>query len=200
MLRVKTLPALLQKAQQYRSAPRRACQCTDELSATPNGGGAAKGFTLWNSNQCSICDRHGLQTLSKISFYRVKTNLSSVTCHDPKLTKPLILLTLWLSQYRKSDSTFSSSESVAARSDCRRLGNTRCFYLNVRPAQAVPKCAPKNLAIDFAVKTFDCLLEQDSGDWSDCQRTGRGSNLDSNLKSAGVQLARVQLLHKREAA
>ena len=120
MLRVKILPARSEKAQQYRSAPRRACQCTDELSATPNGGGAAKGFTLWNSNQCSICDRHGLQTLSKISFYRVKTNLSSVTCHDPKLTKPLILLTLWLSQYRKSDSTFSSSESVAARSDCRK--------------------------------------------------------------------------------
>ena len=34
------------------------------------------------------------------------------------------LLTLELSQYSKSNSTFSSSEPVAARSDCRRLGNS----------------------------------------------------------------------------
>ena len=46
------------------------------------------------------------------------------------------LLTLELSQYRKSGSTFSSSEPVAARSDCRRLGNALCLCSLVRPAQA----------------------------------------------------------------
>ena len=29
-------------------------------------------------------------------------------------------------------------------------------------AQAVPVSGPKSTAIDFAVKTFDCLLEQSS--------------------------------------
>ena len=69
------------------------------------------------------------------------------------------LLTLELSQYRKSNSTFSSSEPVAARSDCRRLGNALCLCSPVRPAQAEPERGPKSLAIDIAVKSFDCLLE-----------------------------------------
>ena len=68
-------------------------------------------------------------------------------------------LTLELSRYRKSGSTFSSSEPVAARSDCRRLGNALCLCSPVRPAQAVPERGPKSLAIDFAVKSSDCLLE-----------------------------------------
>ena len=37
------------------------------------------------------------------------------------------LLTLELSQYLKSGSMFSSSEQVAASSDCSRLGNTICL-------------------------------------------------------------------------
>ena len=45
-------------------------------------------------------------------------------------------LTIELSQYRKSGSMFSSSEPVAARSDCRRLGNVLCLCSPVRPAQA----------------------------------------------------------------
>ena len=42
-----------------------------------------------------------------------------------KSIKPL--LTLELSQYGKSGSMFSSSEPVAASSDCSRLGNALCF-------------------------------------------------------------------------
>ena len=61
------------------------------------------------------------------------------------------LLTLELNQYRKSNSTFSSSEPVAARSDCRRLGNALCLCSPVRPAPAVPERGPKSLAIDFAL-------------------------------------------------
>ena len=66
-----------------------------------------------------------------------------------------------LSQYCKSGSTFSSSEPVAARSDCRRLGNALpvCLCSPVRPAKAVPERCPKSLALDFAAKTFDCLWE-----------------------------------------
>ena len=44
------------------------------------------------------------------------------------------LLTLQLSQYRKSSSMFSSSEPVAARSDCRQLGNT--VFVLARPTRA----------------------------------------------------------------
>ena len=61
------------------------------------------------------------------------------------------LLTLELSQYRKSGSMFSSSEPVAARSDCRRLGNALCLCSPVRPAQAELESGPKSLAVDFAL-------------------------------------------------
>ena len=43
-------------------------------------------------------------------------------------------LALELSQYRKSGSMFSSSEPVAARSDCRRLGIALCLCSPVKPA------------------------------------------------------------------
>ena len=87
-------------------------------------------------------------------------------------------LALELSQYRKS--MVSSSEPVAARSDCRRLGNAPCLCSSVRHAQAEPENGPKSLAVDFASKpsiTFWNSL------WSDCKMTCRGSNLDSNLNS-----------------
>ena len=61
------------------------------------------------------------------------------------------LLTLELSQYRKSNSTFSSSEPVAASSYCRRLGNALCLCSPVRHAPAVLERGPKSLAIDFAL-------------------------------------------------
>ena len=60
-------------------------------------------------------------------------------------------LTLELSQYRKSGSKFSSSEPVAARCDCSRLGSALCLCSPVRPAQAVPERGPKSMAIDFAL-------------------------------------------------
>ena len=63
------------------------------------------------------------------------------------------LLTLELSQYRESGSTFSSSEPVAARSDCHRLGNALCLCLPVCPAQAVPERDPKSSAFDLQSKT-----------------------------------------------
>ena len=60
-------------------------------------------------------------------------------------------LTIELSQYRKSGSMFSSSEPVAARSDCRRLGNALCLCSSVQPAQAEQESSPKSLAVDFAL-------------------------------------------------
>ena len=64
-----------------------------------------------------------------------------------------------MTQYRKSGSTFSSSKPVAVCSDCRRLGNALCLCSPVRPAQAVPERGLKSLTIEFAVKSFDYLLE-----------------------------------------
>ena len=93
----------------------------------------------------------------KFSFHMKKKLIGLVAAQYLQSIKAF--LTLKLSQYRKSGSTFSSSEPVAARSDCRRLGNALCLCSPVRPAQAVPERGPKSLAIDFAVKSFDCLLE-----------------------------------------
>ena len=77
-------------------------------------------------------------------------------------------LALELSPYRKSGSTVSSSEPVAARSDCCRLGNALWLCLPVRPAQAVPERGPKShwfgsqifqlSAIDLEVRSFDWPL------------------------------------------
>ena len=93
-----------------------------------------------------------------------KKNLLSL----PDIYKALNLLncrtgSLHQGQYRNSSSTFSSSEPVVALSDCSRLGNALCLCLPILPAQPVLERCPKSLAIDFAVKSFDCLLEQPSG-------------------------------------
>ena len=90
-----------------------------------------------------------------------KTNPSTHRRHGQKINIPL---TLELSQSRKSASTFSSSEPVAARSDCCRL-ETPCVGArpSVRHTQAVPEHGPKVLAIGSTVKTFDCLLYFPSG-------------------------------------
>ena len=68
-------------------------------------------------------------------------------------------LTVELSQYSKSGSTFSSSEPVAVSSNCSRIANVMCLCTPFQPTKAVPQLGPKSLAIDFAVKSFDCLLE-----------------------------------------
>ena len=59
---------------------------------------------------------------------------------------------------------------VAAHSDCCRLWNTLCLCLPVLPAQAVPERCSQSLPVDFALQTFDYLLEQP---------LGRLPNLDS---------------------
>ena len=93
------------------------------------------------------------------SYFLMKKN-SVVTARYLQSIKTF--LTVELSQYRKSGSTFSPSEPLAARSDCRLLGNTLCFCSPVRPAQsaaAEPERGPQSLVIDIAVKAFDSLLE-----------------------------------------
>ena len=87
-------------------------------------------------------------------------SIENFILHEKKHLQSIqTLLTLELSQYSKSGSMFSSSEQVAASSDCRRLGNTLCLCSPVQPAHAVPERGPKSLAIGIAVKSFDCLLE-----------------------------------------
>ena len=55
------------------------------------------------------------------------------------------LLTLELSQYHKSGSTFSQSEPVAASSNFCQLGNSLCLCLPARTSQAVQECCPRAL-------------------------------------------------------
>ena len=45
-----------------------------------------------------------------------------------------------------------------------------------------------SLAINFAAKTFNCLLDPGTAFESDCQMASRGLNLDSNWDSAIVTL------------
>ena len=84
-------------------------------------------------------------------------------------------LTLELSQYCKSGSIFSSSEQVAACSDCRQLGNA-CVCASpsvVRPAQAVLERGPKSLAVDFAPKSSITSGTAFGENLRDCQTTSR---------------------------
>ena len=60
----------------------------------------------------------------------IPTNKKSVVAAQ-YLQSIKTFLTLGLSQYRKSGSTFSSSEPVATSSDCCRLGNTLCLCLPI---------------------------------------------------------------------
>ena len=57
-----------------------------------------------------------------------KSRLVAQTVAAQNLQSIKTLLTLELSQYCKSGSKFSSSEQVAASSDCSQLGNTLCLY------------------------------------------------------------------------
>ena len=93
-----------------------------------------------------------------------------------KALKPF--LTDELSQYSKSGSMFSSLEPVAAHNDCSRLRNALCLYLPVQPAQECLRSAPSWFC------PLNLRLPSGTAFESDCQMTGRGSNLDSNVKSA----------------
>ena len=91
------------------------------------------------------------------------------------------VLTLELSQYCKNGCTFrnaSRSLHVATAAD----SEMQCVCLPDQPML----CQRAATAIDFAIKTFNYYLKLPSGLWSDCQMTGRGSNLGSNLKSAAL--------------
>ena len=67
-------------------------------------------------------------------------------------------LTLELSQYRKSGSTFSSSEPVAALSNCHQLGIALCLCLPVLPTQAVLECCPKSFILQSNSFGSDCQM------------------------------------------
>ena len=115
----------------------------------------------------------------KFSFHMKKKLIGLVAAQYLQSIKAF--LTLKLSQYRKSGSTFSSSEPVAARSDCRRLGNAsvcaRQSYPRKQSLRAAPRAWPLILPSKPSITFWNSLRR-------DCQMTGRGSNLDSNLNSA----------------
>ena len=94
---------------------------------------------------------------SKISFHMKTKNAHC--CLQFAKHKTFQVSTLELSKYCKSGSMFSSSEPVAASSDCSRLVNALCLCSPVLPAQTVQESGPgpKSLAIDW---TFNYLLEQ----------------------------------------
>ena len=84
------------------------------------------------------------------------------------------LLALDSSQYRKSGSMFSSTEPVAASSDC-------CWLSGF--AQASQRAAPKAWLLILNSKP-SIIFWNSLRLLRDCQMTGRGSNLDSNLNCA----------------
>ena len=107
-----------------------------------------------------------------------KSRLVAQTVAAQNLQSIKTLLTLELSQYRKSGSMFSSSEPVAARSDCRRLGNALCpSDPRKQSRRAAPRAWPLILPSKPSITVWNSLRR-------DCQMTGRGSNLNSNLNCA----------------
>ena len=117
----------------------------------------------------------------------IENFISHEKLHCPKYTMQLksfkqSFLTIYLSQYCRWGSTFSSSEPVAASSDCRRLSSKMPRLLLTRPRpphQAVPDSCPKSLQSNPSPVLWNSL-------WRDCQMTGRGLNLDSDLNSAAA--------------
>ena len=87
-------------------------------------------------------------------------------------------LTLELSRYRKSGSTFSSSEPAATAADsetpcvCTRPSDPR-----KQSRRAAPRAWPLILPSKPSITFWNSLRR-------DCQMTGRGLNLDSNLNCA----------------
>ena len=99
-------------------------------------------FLCPNFTQRLMIDRTALvsnkfqQNLSKFHFTWEKNQLS-----QPKnLQSIYTILTLELSQYYKSGSTFSS---IADSCNCYLFANTLCFCFSVWPAEAVQECGQK---------------------------------------------------------
>ena len=92
------------------------------------------------------------------------------------------LLTLELSQYRKSDSIFSSREPVTASSDCSRLRSCVCACPSDAHTQSrrAPQRAWLLILPSKPLIAFWNSLQRDFQTLMTC----RGSNLDSNLNSA----------------
>ena len=111
---------------------------------------------------------------SKISFHM---GIKSYSLNVSFRPEPKTFLALGLSQYSKSCSMFSSSEQVAASSDCSRIRNTLCSCSPILPAQARQRAAPRDSPSKPSI-TFWNRLQRD------CQMIGRGSNLESNWNSA----------------
>ena len=106
-------------------------------------------------------------------------------------------LALELSQYRKSGSMFSSSEPVAASSDCRRLWNAvrvlTCLCLSIclcLPCVCACQSDLHKQSLRAAPRAWQLILPSKPSItfWNslqkDCQMTCRGLNLDSNLNCA----------------
>ena len=112
----------------------------------------------WNCNFFTLHNFFSMLIEQLIDLEKVRTLANSIEIfisHEKEkwlvaarnLQSIKTLLSLELSQNRKSGSMFSSSEPVAARSDCSRFGNALCLCSPVRPAES----GSKSLAVDFAL-------------------------------------------------
>ena len=125
---------------------------------------------------------YGLQQLlansieNFISHEKEKRLVAAYICEIAHTLQSIkIFLTLELSQYSKSGSTFSSSEPVAASSDCHRLGNalSRSVYDLASPTR--PSCAgarPQELGHWFCSQNL--RLSSGIAFGGDCQMTCTG--------------------------
>ena len=83
-----------------------------------------------------------------------------LTAQDFRSIQDKTFLTLEISQFRKSGSTFSSSDpDLTLPAATAAKWETQCLCWPVWTAQAVQERGPKSLAIDLASKTLDCFLE-----------------------------------------
>ena len=132
-------------------------------------------WKIEQSNEYCFGWSHNLESsIKNFTSFHMKNKASS---HCLKFTKHWIFLTLELKFHftwktkgavtawnihsiesfwllNKSGSPFPSSEPVAARRDCSRLGNSLCLCLPIHPAQVVPECSPKSSALILLSKNL----------------------------------------------
>ena len=84
------------------------------------------------------------------NFISREKQIDSALTYIYKALKTFV--TLELSQYRKSGSTLSSSEPVAAHRDCSRLGNALCLCSPVRPPKLYLSVAPRAWPLNLQSK------------------------------------------------
>ena len=110
------------------------------------------------------------QPFSNFQLWKIHFNIHK--CHHcPKFTKHKKTFDSWIESVSQTWQHFLVKWACCGHHHCCtnyccRLGNKLCLCLPIQSLKAVPKCCPKHMAIDFALKPLiarhHCLMDQPS--------------------------------------